>query len=1740
MLLILLITFAEVRGATYYLKANAATSPQTLSSWGDNTDGTGNSPSSFIGHDLIIPSNVNAELSSSWTVSSSSNVNASLNVNGSLVILTGGAITISQGGNASVTVIVNNGGVLDLRNTSAAQISAGSSKNQSVTIADGATLKVAHQTGITSSISSTTANPIAITLSASANYEFSGATQTTGGLPTTVNNLTFSGSGTKSLGNAQTISGNLSIDSGVTFAAGAQSVTVTGNWSNSGTFTSTGTVTFNRNTAGQTQTISGSEFHSVSMTGASGKSASGNLTLTGNLSITAGSAFTAGAHTHSVAGNWSQSGTFTAGTSTIVFNGGNTTQTISGTNSFNNLTILKSSGGTVTAAGSTLAVGNILHISAGNFTGASSYNHVTIASGATFTAGAGTSTVSGNWINNGTFVANNGTISFIGVAANDSVQLIGGTNSTTFHGLTMNGTRLKRLDIATTATGTLTMSVGILEILSFSLTVAQTAGGSASSYVMTSGTGRLSVTIPATASSFFPVGNSAYNPMQLTNQSTTQTEVFRVRVSDSPATNANDVTKTVQRRWYVSKITAGNTPVQVVLYYNENTEEGASFNKTVTPAVGYYSGLYWAYETILPEQVITNGDVVSFTAAGTINNSNEESFMVVGSGSAFNATKFHITVSPTSPQLGAGGGIIAVSSINDQGIPTWLKTATTVRVDPVNITDQELENRATGFTTPLTTNYAEGIIAVNSYMIEFTEVSFVVATTESGGPSQLSASVVTTDPLGESLATSLSAPFTVISGAIYEPTVSGNWTSIVWRKSVDGGLSWVLSNDPNFGFAIPTTFNATELVRIPDGITLTANITATFYSFYIETGGELDIVTGGALTLLHPDGNLSGYDLHVHGIFRNSGGTFFNKDYGDTTDPDPQTAEYPNAVSGATYPIEMHGGTYIHARNGGSIPLAEWESLGEIRSHCIVTGITTTALISGLNQQFEDFTWNNSGQTVVQSLNGNLQVQGNLTLSNGVLTTGVHKVIKSGSGVITRSGGHIHGNFRYYVPTGEAVSVNFPVGDASVYAPVDISFSNISGNGYVDVSTVAAQPTVASAIRQDQYVNRKWTMNSNGLDFTGYSPTFTFAESDRVGLTEASVLTVRRLSNSIWYTTGASSVTNSITANGLTSFSDFYVGVSACSETNYFWLGSVDSDWHTAANWCRNAVPTSTTDVTIPGGIIRYPVISTAASVFNLWILSESTLTVQGTPELSVYGDWSNQGTFAAGSGMVTFAGAASQQIIGVTNFHHLTIDNPSGGVEAQNNITVNGILNALSANPSTTKGALHTGSHVLYMGATATNTGAGDVTGTITRNHPIQLNTFYTFGHAYTGSRFLVGVELPTSISLRVSIGNAPGWVGKSLKRTYEPSQVGGVNMRVYSKFHYQENELPAGITSVEESTLSVWLKTPVDENNFIYIDRGWSDYDIAENWVAISDDNFTTLPSSIGDLVITLAPTANPIIVWEGSVSSDWNDVNNWSGDDILPTQDDIVIIPDSTTTIHVPVLPSSAGNAQAKALVVQAGGVLEGGSGQLTIFNGNVANAWQLETARLSFDAAVFNAGTSTIVFNSQTTFATISGNTTFYSLEIPAGSKALIGDDAYVGITGALLLDANGILDAASTHNFVEYKGDNQLIVNPNYDSFPGYHNLTISGSGVKTLPSVLNMTCNFTNNGTVDALLNQSNIIFNTGVHNKPMLIKGSTPTTFHKLTVNNLHGVTAQQDLTIANELSLQTMNLSNIRSASY
>lgn len=174
-------------------------------------------------------------------------------------------------------------------------------------------------------------------------------------------NLTFNGSGGAwSFGStAADVANNLTLTAG-TVTAPSSTLQVTGNWSNSGSFTNnSGTVVMNATTSGKTLsgTMTGSsKFYNLTFNGSGGAWSFGSSAadVENNFTITAGTV-TAPSSTLQVAGNWSNSGTFTHNSGVVTLNKTGA-QTIGGSvaTAFNSLTIGSSSNTTISTSGHTV------------------------------------------------------------------------------------------------------------------------------------------------------------------------------------------------------------------------------------------------------------------------------------------------------------------------------------------------------------------------------------------------------------------------------------------------------------------------------------------------------------------------------------------------------------------------------------------------------------------------------------------------------------------------------------------------------------------------------------------------------------------------------------------------------------------------------------------------------------------------------------------------------------------------------------------------------------------------------------------------------------------------------------------------------------------------------------------------------------------------------------------------------------------------------------------------------------------------------------------------------------------------------------------------------------------------------------------------------------------------------------------------------------------------------------------
>ena len=508
---------------------------------------------------------------------------------------------------------------------------------------------------------------------------------------------------------------------------------------------------------------------------------------------------------------------------------------------------------------------------------------------------------------------------------------------------------------------------------------------------------------------------------------------------------------------------------------------------------------------------------------------------------------------------------------------------------------------------------------------------------------------------------------------------------------------------------------------------------------------------------------------------------------------------------------------------------------------------------------------------------------------------------------------------------------------------------------------------------------------------------------------------------------------------------------------------------------------------------------SGTATLGSLNINAGTLVGTSGTLNLS--GSLLNSGAFTHNSGTVVFNGSTAVTISGTScTFNNLTITD-NAGVTASSNETVNGILNLQGTNASSTKGSLDMGSNTLTMGASATTTGTGDVTGIVSRSSFVT-GTPYSFGNQFTTLNF-TGTAPTGSISAKIVLTVTP-WDASLILRYYDfIESVSNSSTNATLNLHYLDGELN-GATA---SNLYLYdYDLPTGPKEF----QGRSNYNATDRWVGLGNLTMSYVAPAASfdgtnDKRWSLGTSVNPNLhTWTGHTDTDWNKTDNWTGG--VPDQNSDVVIP--ATTRH-PILPTST---TVNSITIQTNGVLEGGTGTLTLLGGS--GAW--------LNNGTFNCGTSNVHFHNPA--ATYADPTNFYDVTIDDGAKVTLGTGSTMRIAHNLSLSASGVLDAGSNECTVEYNGTTaQTIVNPN-GSTAGYHNLIVSGGGVKTWPTdKIYIRGDFTNNNSSSETL--SNVEFN-GPTNMAQNIGGTYSTSFTSLTVNNSYGLNLNTDENITGTLA--------------
>ncbi len=373
---------------------------------------------------LELPSSSTALANLTVTVSGSVNLGSAITVNGDLTLNSGtldagtnnftmnGSNWTANGGNFTInaanTVTLGTSGTLTMGGTSIDGTQFGN-----LTINSGTTVSAPNAN---LNVSGTWNNQGTFTPNAGT-VTFNGANQNIDPAGQPFNNVTFAGTGTKTLQGTLDANGTLTISSTLDVGSN-QNILVAGSWVNNGTFVAAGgTVTFDG--TDQTITSNGQNFFNLVLANSGTKTLGDALDVNGDLTVNSGVTLdvSATAYAINLAGNLVNNGTINPRTGLITFDG-------------------------------TTAISGISAVS---------LNDVTIAGN--LTAPAANMNVSGDWLyTSGSFNANGGTITFTG--SNKSIT----SGGQSFANITVNGINNLTLQDALDINGNLVLSAGTLDV----------------------------------------------------------------------------------------------------------------------------------------------------------------------------------------------------------------------------------------------------------------------------------------------------------------------------------------------------------------------------------------------------------------------------------------------------------------------------------------------------------------------------------------------------------------------------------------------------------------------------------------------------------------------------------------------------------------------------------------------------------------------------------------------------------------------------------------------------------------------------------------------------------------------------------------------------------------------------------------------------------------------------------------------------------------------------------------------------------------------------------------------------------------------------------------------------------------------------------------------------------------------------------------------------------------------------
>ncbi|MDB5196077.1 MAG: hypothetical protein JWP88_447 [Flaviaesturariibacter sp.] len=1011
-----------------------------------------------------------------------------------------------------------------------------------------------------------------------------------------------------------------------------------------------------------------------------------NLAVSGSITIGANGTLSQGKGTISLSGNWSNTGTYSPGTSngsasTVTFNG--TAQTVSSTSVFYQLTV--NQGSTLTLAGNISASGTVA-INGTLSPGASTKLTLTATPNPTFTVGAAgnlkvTATdYSTNYSAQPSSITAGGTVEYASASAQNIINLTN-TNGR-YSVLKISGAGVRTLSAnvtlssSSTSYGSVYVNGGTLDLGTYSMN--RNAAGGGTFNLAASTTLKIANTFPAnyttnslalTSTVEYYAGNQAVSGQSYGNLilSSNSSGTITKTMPGAPLTVTGNFSSLQGSSTSLTYTAGANITINGTTTIGTGTVFNGSVLNSATP------------DTIkLGNNFINNG---TYTGNNSLVNINGPGAAISGTGVfAFNnltITASGVTCSATAVSLTgnlstSGSGIF---TYNNGGTLTMSGASKTISGTDITLNNLSVSGTVTTVGLTLTGDLSvSGSYTCNSGTIAMSGALKTISGAGTIGFNTLSASGSITSNTSFSLSGTLNVTGTFTASASPATTVTFTNTSLI-NGTVN--LNNVTINGTSLQLTSNTVLGVSGAFNIISG---TLNVTNTVPNKVIYNGGSNQSVYGTAyhnLTLAGSNTKIAAGNMIINGDLTISSGTFDGSTFTHTI--------YGNWNNSGTFTA---GASTISFDGGDDVS---------------ITGATTFSTLK-INK-----TYTTNQVSFLADMTATTAV-----MTKGFLNTGSNKITITG----TRSGsGSIIGTILR--------SHSFTAGIAYAFESDQnlITFGSISTA--INAVTVTVSRGTVTGFPFGASTNRKYTVAIPSGAYGTATLRLHYEDNELNGNTESSLALWRYTSGtSTWAAaTGVSAANNAATnyaeIGGLTSITNDWT--LAATQNVVTWNGSVSTDWNDPANWTStqgaSALPPTTNEIVQIGTstFTNQPTISNTVSVksillgsakaVTLTLASGGSLTTQG----NISGTWTGAATHSIDAGNQNLTCGGGLTLSDGISGHDINLAIGSGTVTLTGDLNQSGNSSisfsaagtlAIGGNYNYTSGSFSAGSGtVLYNG---------------------------------------------------------------------------------------------------------------------------------------------------------------------------------------------------------------------------------------------------------------------------------------------------------------------------------------------------------------------------------------------------------------------------------------------------------